>query len=471
MLQRAFNHVGCKAAHVGAMTPEGLAAFGEVGAALWTSRSEPRGRALHTLLEGSFSHDAHTLYAELDAMDRSLDASTGDAPWLFGRVPAHCHRLWPLRNVMRLAERQGVLLREMSFTAYEAEDSFVPDLPVACLDASIYGGGFDHDLFHHLLPVAPPGDAFDFEASMLVVESAAQAYNSLVLAARYEGPEYEGHAPWPGAALFERLSVSFQRQTIPELVSAYSRLGLVCHPDLDADPVTTWSALLGPSADPDALRELVTEHARYVRLDADWLRTLRPRYEAPIMDLWREPLAERLAPDAGSVISGLDDLLWALEDVDLRDHDAHLIGRASTLQQQARWLWMRALELHHLCVREGAERPATLSDTLGAVASLNRTLRAHVAACTQQTHRRPVARDTSVGERLLKETDALGESVDRATYTIEGIARDLRSAQRGGTLGGPVIPEFFIRTHRELFAGVDYQLPVHVGADGPGAPE
>jgi hypothetical protein len=279
MLQRAFDHVGCKAAHVGAMSPQALTPFGSIGDALWATRRRPRRGALRELL-ATFSGDAEALYGELDAVDRALDDATGDAPWIFGQVPDHCRQLWPLRNVMRLAERQGVLLREMSFTAFEAEDSFVPDLPVACLDATIYGGGFDHDLFHHLLPVSPPEDAFDFEASMLVVESAAQAYNSLVLASRYTGPTYEGHAPWTGAALFDRLSASFHRGTVPELVAAYARLGLVCHPQMTSDPVSTWRELLGP-CEARALPALVAEHARYVRLDAAWLRTLRPRYESP----------------------------------------------------------------------------------------------------------------------------------------------------------------------------------------------
>jgi hypothetical protein len=468
MLQRAFNHVGCKAAHVGAMTPEGLAPFGPIGAALWATRQRPRALALEALLD-SFTDDATGLYAELDAIDRALDTSHGDTPWLFDQVPEHCRKLWPLRNVMRLAERQGLVLREMSFTAFEAEDSFVPDLPVACLDPAIYGGGFDHDLFHHLLPVAPPRAAFDFEASMLVIESAAQAYNSLVLASRYDGPAYEGHAPWPGAALFERLSSSFDRHTIPELVSAYSRLGLVCHPELKGDPVVTWSALLGP-CDVEALQGLVTEHARYVRLDAAWLRTLRPRYESPIMRRWQLPLSEHLAPDAGHVVEALDDLLWALEDVDLRGHDSRLVGGASTLLQQARWLWMRALELQHLCEREGAQRPAPLSDALGSLADLNGALRTHVRVCTALTHQRPTDRDADQERGLEATTGTLGHRVAQATERLESVARDLRHAQTQGALGGPPIPTPFTSTHRELFAGVEYELPVHLGADGPGAP-
>ena len=71
MLQRAFNHVGCKAAHVGAMTPEGLAPFGPIGAALWATRQRPRALALEALLD-SFTDDATGLYAELDAIDRAL---------------------------------------------------------------------------------------------------------------------------------------------------------------------------------------------------------------------------------------------------------------------------------------------------------------------------------------------------------------------------------------------------------------
>ena len=468
MLQRAFDHVAAKAAHLGALEPEALSPYGAIGLALWRGRARPRAETLRGLLE-QWPGESATLYRELDAVDRSLDARAGEAPWIFDQVPDHCLRLWPLRNVMRMAERQGVLFRRMSFSAYEAEDSFVPDLAVACLDSDIYGGGFDHDLFHHLLPVSPPSPSLDFETSMLVVESAAQAYNSLVLASRYDGPNYDGHAPWPGAALFERLSGIFGRATLPELIGAYGRLGLVSHPELRDSSEDLWTSLVG-RCDLRAAEALSDEHARYVRLDAGWLRTLRPRYESELMSRWRDALGERLAPSAQDVVSALDDLLWSLEDIDLRTHDSSLIGEASSLRQRARWLWMRALELEHLSTREGLSLLPELLESLSALSEHFKEMDTHVRACTRQTTLAPRERERSATEALEHLTQRFEARSEALAARLEGVAQRLRARQREGSLGGPPLPEPFVDTHRELFAGHDYELPQHVGADGPGAP-
>jgi len=86
------------------------------------------------------------------------------------------------------------------------------------------------------------------------------------------------------------------------------------------------------------------------------------------------------------------------------------------------------------------------------------------------THQHPTAREPGRTQALKTITTDLEKRVTSATTQVETVASALRDAQQGGALSGPSIAAPFTTNHRELFAGVEYELPVHVGADGPGAP-
>lgn len=470
ILSRAFRHAGCKAAQLGPLEPGALHDHGALGAALEGIGAGSRDAALARLLADSDEPVEHWV-ARVDALDRDLDDQAGGESWAMAQVPAHCRALGPLRNLLRAADRRGVLFRRMRFADFEREDRFVPELPLVCLDEEIHGGGFDHDLFHACVPtLAGPGQQA-FEVGMLAVEAAGQAFNSAVLASRHTGPAYDGWATWPGASLFDELAAATGHQTLPEQIRAYAILGLVGHPEFPAaEARAAFAALAAPAgaADEELLEALVEKNARYLERDAAWLRGLWPRYATPIFEVWRPALTDRLVATPAALLGRLDALLDELEDIDLRRLDHPLSGATARLREDVRRAALKGLELDLLFAR-GSERSrrVVLAPSIGQALALLDELGESLVMADAIT-RLPLSEEREVrADHHARELERLETRSDAITQTIGATARAAAASQRLGVLGGPAVPEAFLDSPGELFDGVFYEPPVHVGADWP----
>ncbi len=469
-LVRAFSHVACKAAWVERLDDGSLSEFGDLGAAVVGSRERPHLAALEELLEGR-GDAGDALLADLDAMDRQLDVPGMGSSWIMGRVPDHCLALWPLRNLIRQAERSGVLFREMRFREYDAQTPFAPEMPVVCLDSEIYGGGFEHDLFHRLAPVLVCDDPLQYEVGLLAVEAAGQAFNSLVLSSRHGGPAYEGHATWPGAELFEQLERAFGLPSLCQQLAAFRIVALVCHPDFDGDPVEAYLSLVPDGADRWTIESLVARYRRYVKRDAMWLRGLRPRYETPVFRKWRSCIGDRLTDSVAETLDELDRVVAGLEDVYLQGFDVALMGQVAESLQGNRHRLLKLLELEHLV--ELADRPGSrLREPLGALVAETRDLDAAWVTlrgeCRALHHLRPAERSAVLLRALEQRQQELSVRAASCAEELELLVIQIRERQRRGQVPAPVVPSDFTTTFAELFHRVYYEPPIHVGADLPG---
>lgn len=469
-LVRAFEHVGAKAAHVGRLDPASLAPFADLGAAVLAARTRPRVAVLGELLD-AHQGDAARLRARLDGMDRALDRMGLGRSLLLDRVPDHCAALWPLRNLVRRAERRGVLLREMSFRDYEDEGTFTPETPVVCLDRDIYGGGFEHDLFHRATPVLVTADPLEHEVGLLAVEGAAQAWNSLVLASRHSGPEYEGHARWPGDSLFEELETHAGVASVPEQIAVFRVVALVCHPAFRADPVEAYLSLLPDGARPETVVAWVDRYRRYVERDASWLRGLHPRYRSPVFERWRPHLEGGLVSSLAGVLDAVDDVLWDIEDLDLRTFDSDLLGAVAEAGQANRRMLLKALELVHLLDGAAASRPAARAAAVAAESEALAWLWSDLHAETRRLAAvPPPSRDPAAELALDARARDLSRRGAARNASLAELAAEVRRLQGKGRLPPPLVPADFATGFRELYQGVYYAPPVHVGADLPGMP-
>lgn len=488
-LARAFDHVGAKAAWVGGLEADLGAEHAPLLAAIRAARGRPRLALLEGWLAARAPAEADAAETEvtawglgdgpeaaptwrgawiaLERLDRALDAFAGGRSWFIERVPAHCGALWPLRNLMRLADRRGSALAEMRFSDFEALEAFAPELPLLCLDREIYGGGFDHDLFHRLCPMPRTGLRRADEWGLLAIEAAAQAYNGLVFDARHSGPTYDGHARWRGYALFEAIERDFGLATLPEQLAAFRILGLVCHPRFDGDAAETWAALVPHGVSRAAAERFIARYGRYVRLDAAWVDGLHARYETAAFMAFGELLSDRFSPSLAATFTALDAVVADAEDIDLRTTDIAATGRAAEGSENARWLAQKAAELRHLLEREGLPRLADEPE-LDAVARDARELSARLAAlrddAAQASDSRPVTPRQTGG--LDARADALDSELQQLAHRFDRAADAIRAAQGDG-LGGPTVPEDFRTAIRELFHGVDCVPPAHLGADDP----
>ena len=466
----AFAHVACKAAWVDRLDPESLAAFGDLGDAVLASRRRPRLAVLEELLAAR-GEAGGALFAELDAMDRALDVRDMGRSWIMSRVPDHCIALWPLRNLMRQAERNGVLFREMRFRDYEAQTPFAPEMPVVCLDAEIYGGGFEHDLFHRLAPVLVCEDPLQYEVGLLAIEAAGQAFNSLVLSSWHSGPPYEGHATWPGAELFEQLERAFGLPTLSQQLAAFRIVALVCHPDFDRDPVEAWLELVPDGADRWTIESMVARYRRYVRRDAMWLRGLKARYDTPVFQKWRSCMEDRLTDSVVAALGVLDRVVAGLEDVDLRGFDVALLGQVSESLQANRHRLLKLLELEHLVELangQGAPLRARLDGLVGETRALDAALVALRTECRALHAVRPADRDAAALGSIETRLASIEARASSCSEELELLVVHIRERQRQGHVPAPVVPSDFTTTFAELFHRVYYEPPIHVGADLPG---
>ena len=466
LLVRAFEHVGCKAAHVDMLTENDLAPFGEVGQAILEARRRPRLAVLEELVE-SHGGDPDAVFSVLDDMDRALDAGLGTS-WIMSQVPDHCLSLWPLRNLMRLADRRGVILRDIRWQDYEAETSYAPDVPVLALEPEIYGAGIEHDITHYLGPVLWTEDQTHFEVANNGVEGDAQAMNNLILACYHKGPAYEGFAGWPGAQLFEWLERSFQLASFPQFFAALRTFTIVLHRKFDGDVRDVLSQLAPGFVDGKHLQDLLTFYPGYVRHDHDYLGTMHPRYVTPYYPSWREALGERIVDDTAELVRRANDLLWELEDVDLRGWQHPLRGSAAHGRECLRLVASRALELRHLCeqVPDGAPfqpRAAALAteglDMVGAWTELM----AQVGAWSDTTP--PEDRQASVLARSKERADALDAKSVAYRERLQVFADAVRVAQHSWPEPLVLIPEGFASSTLELYRGAYYDIPEHVGSD------
>ncbi len=474
LLVRAFYAVGCKAPHVGQATQAALEGYGPAGVAVWRGRGHHRLAALELLLR-ELDGDPEAAFVAVDALDRALDAAGQGSSWLIQTVPEHARALFPLRNLLRLAERRGVILREMTWREYEAEDSYAPEIALLCLDPEIYGAGVEHDVTHFIAPVLFARDVLTFEVGNNGIEGDAQAMNNLILACHHSGPAYEGAAGWPGAPLFEWLERAFGVGSLPGIIAALRTFTVALHERFEGDPEVALAELVPALGDEAARRDLVTFFRGYVQHDHAFLRSLHPRYLTPIFAEWRRWFGDRVCDDMRELVARANAVLWELEDLDLRTWDHPLQGQIGSSRERARYLCFKLVELRQLlALREAAGEHdhgrRAAQDLFSDALALERELGALSARCAAATAQVPPAsRDAGelarIDERLGRHDAAREELAGR----LDRLVRDVR--QDGEGLADPVIevPADFATSHAELFRGYYYEPPAHFGDDhGPG---
>jgi hypothetical protein len=465
ILVQLFEHVGAKAAHVGRLD-DGLRSHGTLGASILAARTRHRLAVLEELLH-SRGEDVLLLFSELDRLDQTLDGDLGDS-WLMSELPDHCASLWPLRNLMRLADRRGVILRNIAWQEYESESSYAPEVPVLSLEPRIYGAGVEHDITHYLEPVFWTRDQLTFEVANNGIEGDGQAMNNLILSSRYSGPVYEGFAGWPGAQLFEWLERAFQVATFPQMFGALRMFTIVMHQGFDGDPVAKLRELAPGLKEGDHLNDLLGFFPEYVQHDHDFLGVLHARYVTPFYDLWREHVNSRLTFDLEVHVQTADDFLWDHQDVDLRYWWHPAIGRVGCAKARCRHLWTRALELQHL-----AERTPGYSGSLEVLESLDEGIGALVGVLVELAtsidlhvlHTPPGAREPSVLEGHERDLVVHTAKLETLREGLTSVASELRAAEPGGEGPSVEIPKAFPEGYVDLFAGSDYEVALHEGSD------
>ncbi len=463
-LVHAFEHVGAKATHVG-LDADRLRQAGTLGVAIQECRRRPRLAVLEDLLS-SRGGDAPGLFAELDRLEQTFDEDLGDS-WLLGRLPDHCASLRPMRNLARLADRNGVLLRDVNWQEFEGENTYAPECPVLAIEPRIYGGGVEHDITHSLEPVFWTRDRLSFEVANNGIEGDGQAMNNLILASRYSGPIYEGFAGWPGAKLFEWLERAFQVATFPQMFGALRTFTIVLHKSFTGDPVEKLRELAPDVQDGPHLQDLLAFFPEYVQHDHDFLGVLHARYVTAFYDRWREEIGARLTYDLERHVQTADDFLWEHQDVDLRTWWHPLIGDVGNARARCRQLWSRALELWHLVDAhpELEAHTVALSACLETCATLLRGLdeaAEGLEALAQEVP--PAERDASALELIARDVEGIRERLEALARSVSVEAQALRGP--ASDLPTPVsIPRDFQDSYSDLFRGVYYSPAIHEGTD------
>lgn len=464
-LVQAFEHVGCKAYHVG-VSEEALRDHGTLGAALLEARGRHRLAVLEDLLvsRGGRTHD---LFAELDALDQSFDAGLGDS-WLLSNLPEHCANLWPMRNLARLADRRGVILRDMNWQDYERESSYAPEVPVLALEPRIYGAGVEHDITHYLEPVFWTQDQLLFEVANNGIEGDGQAMNNLILSSWYKGPAYEGYAGWPGAKLFEWLERAFQVASFPEMFGALRTFTIVMHKRFAGDPVEKLRSLAPNLVEGPHLQDLLSFFPEYVQHDHDFLGVLHKRYVTPFYDEWRATIGFRLTFDLEQHVETANDFLWEHQDVDLRCWWHPGIGEVGAALARCRHVWTRALELAHLASVSAGLREATpgLISLVDECEAMERALLASADELEDLTLRvPPQERDEEAISRWSARVASDHERVESVSERLRSVANTLRAQARSEPPLHVEIPSDFPNGFIDLFSNVYYTPAVHEGTD------
>ena len=472
LLVRAWEHVGCKAAHVGQLSADGLRRFGEAGAAVLAARSRHRLAVLEELLR-AHGGDAAALRGRLDRMDRQLDAvGMGESFWM-AQLPDHCNDLMPIRNLMRLADREGMVYRSFAERDFGEENSYCPEIVVLCVDPEIYGGGImNHDVTHFLLPVLMGEDPLAFEVGNNGIEGDGQYYNNLIFVHRHSGPDYEGDGAWSEPRIFEVLERAFGVASFPEAVIAGRTLTVVLHEAFKGEPEAVLRQLVGTLGEgsPAVRREVLAYFINHVRHDHGFLHRLWPRYLTPLFPEWREHFGERIVDTLEALCRQANDRLWEIEDIDLRTFDHPLRGRLGERLRRIELLGHKLVELRHLVGLAPTAAPGLRSDVARAFSdllALRDRCRALGAACGAAVDEVPPwERDPG----RLAELNDLAEEIEAAraalTQRSRGLVEAVRMDQR--TWAEPIrqIPPDFIDGWIELFQdflndGHYYQHPWH----------
>jgi hypothetical protein len=465
ILVHLFEHVGAKAAHVGRMNDD-LRSHGTLGASLLEARTRHRLAVLEELLQ-SRGDDALLLFSELDRLDREMDEGLGQS-WLMSELPDHCSSLWPLRNLMRLADRRGMVLRNIAWQEYESESSYAPEVPILSLEPRIYGGGVEHDITHYLEPVFWTPDSLLFEVANNGIEGDGQAMNNLILACRYTGPAYEGFAGWPGARLFEWLERAFGVATFPQMFGALRTFTIVLHKRFEGQVEAKLHELAETLTPGDHLEDLLAFFPEYVQHDHDFLGSLHGRYITPFFDLWRNRIGERLTFELDAHVQTADDLLWDHQDLDLRCWWDPLLGRAGNLRARTHRAWTRALELQHLadCTPGYGNWRVRLETLEAGYHGLAEALDNTAGDIDRDVlHTPPWDRDASALEAHDQDLAVHGATLKSLGDELSAMASELRAADPGEEGPALEIPASFPDVYIDLFAGVYYDIATHEGSD------
>ena len=470
---RAFEHVGCKAAHLGVFSADELRPYGDLGSALLACRGRHRLAVLEELLEQR-GGDEQALFGALDAMDQSLDERGGGTSWIIERVPQHVRSLWPMRNLMRAADRMGVCFESKRWQDYEEANTYAPELHILAMEPSIYGAGVEHDITHYLETIFWSPDRIPFEVGNNGSEGDGQAMNNLILACWYTGPAYEGYAGWPGGQLFEWLERAFQVASIPQLFCVLRTFTVVLHREFTGDPKAVLQELVPSTVDGAYLDDLLRYYPGYVQHDHDFLGRMHPRYLTPVFEEWRRMFGELITDSLEEHVSACDTMLWMLEDLDLNTFDYEVLGRLTSARERNRISGKKLVELLHLL---------DLSQEDGAhLLPKGRRLLERVVA-TERAFKEPIARATALSEQcvtegneeevdLLTEKQAsLASAVSKYEQALVELLGDIQESQRGWADPIVVLDEMFLKPDNELFRGYYYEPAIHLGSDDRPGPK
>ena len=181
LLVRAFEHVGCKAEHLGVCDEESLTSLGPCGKAILHAKERHRLAVLEELVQRR-GGDVQALFGDLDRLDQALDDLGGNRSWTMENVPAHVRSIWPMRNLFRAADRMRICFQPMRWQTYEDANTYAPELHILALEPDIYGGGVEHDITHYLETVFWSPERVPFEVGNNGSEGDGQAMNNLILA-------------------------------------------------------------------------------------------------------------------------------------------------------------------------------------------------------------------------------------------------------------------------------------------------
>ena len=463
VLVRLFEHVGCKAAHL-ALSDDALAGLGAVGAAVLAARQRPRLAVLEELLRAQ-GDSAGALVSLLDRTDVALDALGQHSSWYIERLPGAGGASLPLRNLLRLADREGLVLRAAVGGA-AARDC--PELPVLSIRSEGDGAGaVGSELLRLLLPVLAGGDQLAFQVGNQGVAADGQHYAGLLAAHR--GAEREPAAA--GVSAFELLERAFGVASFPEAVIAARTLCVALHEAVRvaAEPVLGELVRTLEDGDRRAREAALPRFVEVARGDRGALRQLWPRYATPVFDEWREHYGERMVDSLAELCREANHLLWELEDIDLRAFDHPLRGRTAERLRESEHLGFRLIELRHLlCLstesdghhrRRGREL-------------FQRTLRVRQrwsvlqGACADAVDQVPAGeRDASLLARLQADAERLEDEQRALAADARRLVGDVRAHQ--ATWSSPIapVPEDFVDGWRELFR--DYLEPGHYYGQHP----
>jgi hypothetical protein len=473
LLVRAFEHVGCKAQHLGMMESTQLLQHGAVGRAVLDARSRHRLAVLEELLR-EVDGDERRLFGELDGLDQALDRAGGGKSWTAENVPGHVRSLWPMRNLLRVADRVGVCFEKKEWKLYEDANTYAPELRILAVEPGIYGAGVEHDITHYLETIFWSSDRVAFEVANNGSEGDGQAMNNLILGCWYTGPGYEGYAGWPGAQLFEWLERAFQVASIPQAFCALRSFTIVLHRRFQGDPRTVLKELVPGLVDGSHLDDLLRFYPGYVQHDHDFLGRMHPRYLTPVFADWRALFGEWITDSLEEHVSRCDSMLWSLEDIDLKSFDYELLGRSTNRRERNRIVGKKLVELSHLLTlanEDGAELLQEARRLLERVLATERGFGDPVSQLCELANTCPPEECEARMASLENSLGTLGMAVAKYEGALSELVDRITEAQRRWSDPIVVLTETFMKPDNELFRGFYYEAAVHIGSDSHPGPK